>query len=179
VEHLSAQLIIKFLQEELSKSNECSNIQLPSVGVWDGAEVVNQDETNWVTMNYINKATNSLRYSPAPTETLNRYGILDNLQGTSVNTNKDDDLNNDVVVNSELIEQESINANFQDVELIYHIPIIINSATVIDDSVRIKSSRCDKLIISDDEPLGNSCTNLSYQKRKCKLMIIGDKRLCN
>jgi hypothetical protein len=109
--------------------------------VRDGVEVVNQDKRNWVTVNYINKATNSLRYSPAPIKTLNCYGILDNLQGTSVNTNKDADLNNDVVVNSELIEQASINANFQELELIYHIPVIINSVTVMDDSARMKSSK--------------------------------------
>jgi hypothetical protein len=147
---------------------------LPSVGVWDGVEVFNQDETNWVTMNYINKATNFFRYLPAPIETLNCCDILYNLQGTSVNTNRDTDLSNDVVVNRELIEQASINANFQEVELIYHIRIIVNGATVMDDSVRIKSSRSDKLIISDDDPLGNSCINPSYQKWKCKLMIMWD-----
>jgi hypothetical protein len=43
-----------------------------------------------------------------------------------------------------------------------------------DDSVRMKSSSSDKLIISDDDPLANSCINPSYQKWKRKLMIIGD-----
>jgi hypothetical protein len=179
-ELLSAQLIIKLLQEEMNKNPERGSIEPPSIGVRDCAVAINHDDRNWVNSNCKIKTANFLRYLPIPIETSNRYSSLDNLQGASVN------LNNGDVRNGKLIKQASSNVNLQELadkhekspcveqESTYHIPTIINAVTVTGASDGIKFSRRDKLIFCDSDPLVHSCINLSPQKWKRKLLIIGD-----